>query len=370
MDPPQLMFGPDDWETPKTVRIRGVDDGVGDGDQAFTISFVVVSEDHAYEGLAVDPLHALNREVPSVVVGDPTPLFTTEDGATARFEIRLAAPPTANVVIDVQVSDGSEISAAPSSLTFSPSNWSTSVAVTLTGLDDALFDGDQRLQIQFTVSSADARYEKLSVEPIPMANFDDEPTVVSVSTSGAPGDNGGSEGYSISDDGRLIAFISGSTNLVPDDTNGTDDVFVHDRLTGQTSRVSMTVEGQQLASDAFYPTISGDGMHVIYTTRRDPAVPKVHLYVHHRATGKTELVSGEFDYAYSGGPSDLSDDGRFVAFVSPPTPGWWMSVHVRDMQTGVVTLVSHRLDGSPNTAAAMWPRIKAPASRSCTTRRT
>src|SRR5256885_11158068 len=44
---------------------------------------------------------------------------------------------------------------------------------------------------------------------------------------------------SVSADGRRVAFDSGASNLVSDDTNGRDDVFVHDRLTGQTIRASV-----------------------------------------------------------------------------------------------------------------------------------
>ena len=57
--------------------------------------------------------------------------------------------------------------------------------------------------------------------------------------------NGSSDGASISADGRFVAFESGADNLVPGDTNGESDVFVHDRQTGQTTRVSVNSDGEQ-----------------------------------------------------------------------------------------------------------------------------
>ena len=47
----------------------------------------------------------------------------------------------------------------------------------------------------------------------------------------------------ISADGRFVAFASEADNLVDDDTNGAEDVFLHDRLTGATTRVSVSTTG-------------------------------------------------------------------------------------------------------------------------------
>src|SRR5438874_791958 len=70
------------------------------------------------------------------------------------------------------------------------------------------------------------------------------PERVSVDSAGNEG-NGGSGGPAISTDGRFVAFDSGATNLVPGDTNGGTDVFVHDRQTGTTGRVSVDSAGNE-----------------------------------------------------------------------------------------------------------------------------
>jgi len=85
---------------------------------------------------------------------------------------------------------------------------------------------------------------------------------ISVATNGTQG-NAASSSLSISADSRYVAFSSSATNLVTGDTNGMSDVFVHDRLTGNTSRVSVNSTGAQgdVAGgygSALNPSISAD----------------------------------------------------------------------------------------------------------------
>src|SRR6188474_2237255 len=67
---------------------------------------------------------------------------------------------------------------------------------------------------------------------------------VSLQSTGSQG-NGGSFDSSISPDGRYVAFLSLASNLVPGDTNGVKDIFLRDRLTGTTERVSVDSAGVQ-----------------------------------------------------------------------------------------------------------------------------
>ena len=63
-----------------------------------------------------------------------------------------------------------------------------------------------------------------------------------------------------------MAFYSSATNLVSGDTNGDLDVFVHDRQTGITERVSVDSTGGEGDGESWYPSISGDGRHVVFTS--------------------------------------------------------------------------------------------------------
>ena len=95
-------------------------------------------------------------------------------------------------------------------------------------------------------------------------------TRVSVDSAGVQGNgDSGSEFHtvSISADGRFVAFWSYATNLVPGDTNGDYDVFVHDRQTGQTTRVSVDSFGAQGDDETLHCSIAADGRYVAFASR-------------------------------------------------------------------------------------------------------
>src|SRR5262249_3071422 len=70
----------------------------------------------------------------------------------------------------------------------------------------------------------------------------------------------------ISADGRYVVFVSAATDLVPGDTNAQTDIFVRDRSTGATQRVSVSSAGAQANSGSTSPAISADGRYVVFTS--------------------------------------------------------------------------------------------------------
>jgi Tol biopolymer transport system component len=91
-------------------------------------------------------------------------------------------------------------------------------------------------------------------------------TLVSVNSAGGQS-NGASYWCSLSADGRYVTFSSDATNLVAGDTNGLEDVFVHDRLTGQTRRVtdnSLATIPRSAIFGTSAPELSGDGRYVAF----------------------------------------------------------------------------------------------------------
>ncbi len=140
---------------------------------------------------------------------------------------------------------------------------------------------------------------------------------------GAPA-NGGSGCARISADGRYVAFASGASNLAAGDTNGDWDVFVRDRLTGQTKRVSVATGGGEANGGSSGPAISADGRWVAFESTAGNLVPgdtnqAADVFIHDRKAGGTELVSVGLDGRPAGGASwmvALSADGRYVTFAS------------------------------------------------------
>ena len=95
-----------------------------------------------------------------------------------------------------------------------------------------------------------------------------------VSSGRAQGD-GESDYPVVSGDARLVAFVSRATNLVPGDTNGVPDVFVHDRRTGRTERVTLSSDGRQAndESGTFGVALSRDGNCVAFDSYATNLVP-------------------------------------------------------------------------------------------------
>lgn len=173
---------------------------------------------------------------------------------------------------------------------------------------------------------------------------------VSVQTGGAPAD-GPSDEPAISANGRVVAFTSRATNLVPGDSNGMADVFVHDRQTGQTARVSVGAAAAQADWHSAAPTLSADGRFVAFHSTATTLVPgdrnySQDIFVHDRQTGRTMLVSVSSDGTQGDGPSSnpsISADGRYVAFQSwatnlaPGDDNRAQDIFLHDRQTGRTT---------------------------------
>src|SRR5262249_22216540 len=191
--------------------------------------------------------------------------------------------------------------------------------------------------------------------------------LLNVASDGTPG-NGSVidlDGPVMSTDGRFVAFGSDATNLVPNDTNTSpsrgcatpgcaEDIFVRDRQTGLTERVSVASDGTQADEESFSPAISADGRFVAFGSiasnlARADTNRFTDVFVHDRQTGLTERVSiasdGSQGNGFSGLPA-ISADGRYVAFVSDATdlvPGdtnGFADVFVRDRQTGTTERIS------------------------------
>jgi Tol biopolymer transport system component/pimeloyl-ACP methyl ester carboxylesterase len=193
---------------------------------------------------------------------------------------------------------------------------------------------------------------------------------VSVASDGTQGD-ANSGGASISANGRYVAFNSGASNLVPGDTNGERDVFVHDRQTGQTDRVSVASDGTQANDMSLHPSISADGRYVAFNSGASNLVPgdtndRSDIFVHDRETGETSRVSVASDGTQANSSSwisSISADGRYVAFESTATnlvPGDTLStwdIFVHDRQTGETRRVSVASDGTQGNATSGSPSI-------------
>lgn len=194
---------------------------------------------------------------------------------------------------------------------------------------------------------------------------------VSVRSNGKEA-NGDSEHPQITPNGRYVAFSS-DANLVNNDTNGVDDIYVHDRKTGKTVRASVRSDGLQMTTESVDPSISADGRWVAWDSE-GAFIAADHndgsdVYVRDLKKGKTFLVSRENDGDVVGTDSgnplgisvtpSVSGNGRFIAFQSddqtmtsdtdlPTFPPVLRDpdIFVRDMKKGRTSRISIKPNGT------------------------
>ncbi len=169
---------------------------------------------------------------------------------------------------------------------------------------------------------------------------------VSMASDGTQG-NSDSGSPALSTDGRYVVFRSWATNLVPNDTNNMGDVFVHDRQTGETTLVSVASDGTQANRHSYSRSITFDGRYVVFYSDADNLVPgdtngTWDVFVHDRQTGTTERVSVASDGTqpnnFSNDPA-ITDDGRYVAFrsdasnLAPGDTNGYEDIFVKDLWT-------------------------------------
>lgn len=154
----------------------------------------------------------------------------------------------------------------------------------------------------------------------------------------------------ISDNGRFVTFTSRSGSLVKGDTNHLSDVFVRDLAKSSTRRVSLSSGGSQGNAISRGSDISSDGRFVVFTSRASNLVKadrnKVEdVFLRNRVTGTTKRVSVTSSERPAGGPSiepAVSDDGRYVLFRSSPDlqgGGGPEALYLRDVTGGQTHLL-------------------------------
>lgn len=155
----------------------------------------------------------------------------------------------------------------------------------------------------------------------------------------------------LSYDGRFVGFFSKADNLVKNDTNGVGDVFVHDAQQNSTELVSVSSGGEIGNGESTWPTISGNGRFVVFTSRasnlvKDDRNEAGDVFIHDRQSNTTERISVSSSGKEANGNSytyfpSVSYDGRFIAFLSiasnlvldDTNNDWDVFVHDRDKKT-------------------------------------
>ncbi|MEM9825059.1 MAG: CARDB domain-containing protein [Planctomycetota bacterium] len=287
-DVSSLVFTPENWNTPQTVTVSGVNDDIDDGDVDYTIQVGPVrSEDPVF--VVIDPpdvdLTNIDDDVAGITVTPTNNLVTGENGTTATFDVRLDTQPIDTVTIFVESSDPTEGTVDVEILEFTAGDWDLPQTVTITGVDDALVDGDTAYTIELRTSMmSDPVYTALDPDDVSVVNLDNDRLPSGVTVSPTLGlqvsENGGTAQFTVvldspptanvtvplasadtgegSIDQNLLTFTPANWNVPQTVTvTGVDDLVDDGDVT---FRIDV---GETFSADALFNAIDPDDVIVI-----------------------------------------------------------------------------------------------------------
>ena len=218
----QLTFTNANWNSPQTVTVTGVDDNLIDGNQLFTVTISVVdaSSDDDFDGLSqVVNAQNTDNDIAGITITETDgSTITSEDATTDIFNVVLDAQPATDVVLDITSDDVAEGTVSPIILTFTTGNWDIPQEITVTGVDDAIIDGNQSFDVDVTVNdgASDDDFDGLS-ETITVTNNDNDSasfTIVETDGTTNTSEDGATDTFSV------VLDVQPTSNVVFDIVSG------------------------------------------------------------------------------------------------------------------------------------------------------
>ncbi len=177
------------WNTPRTVAVAAVDDAFAEGEHGATILHTVSGGDYGAVQAASLPVvisdaSGPGADAPGIAVVVASDLEVGEGGTQRTFTLTLTSQPFSNVTVLLSSTAAAEGVLSPTTLTFTPAAYGAQ-QVTLTGVDDAVADGDRAFAVLFSAFSGDANYNALSITALQGVNRDDDVAGLVAATAGA-----------------------------------------------------------------------------------------------------------------------------------------------------------------------------------------
>ena len=198
--PSTLTFTSENWETPQTVTVSA-DQDENAADDTQTVSHAVADGSAAeYIGATiVDVQVTVTDDDAAGVSIDPTELSVIEGDATgASYAVVLDSQPTADVTVTVSGHDGTDVSVAPSTLTFTSENWETPQTVTVSAAQDEDAATDEAVTLSHAVSSVeDTLYNGIDPDSVTVTIEEDDAARVSIDPTTLTVPEGGDNSYTV-----------------------------------------------------------------------------------------------------------------------------------------------------------------------------
>ena len=191
--PPSLTFTTSNWDTPQTVTVSSVENDVDGEDQTITVSHGISGG--GYGSISVDHVTVtVNDDDTAGVSISPTSLSMSEGDADS-YTVVLESEPTGTVTITASSSDTTVATVAPSSLTFTTSNWDTAQTVTVSSVENDVDGEDQTITVSHGISGGG--YGSVSVDHVTVTVNDDDTAGVSISPTSLSMSEGDAGSYTV-----------------------------------------------------------------------------------------------------------------------------------------------------------------------------
>lgn len=176
-----LTFTPSNWNTVQIVNVSAVDDSVAEGLQTVSISHSASSSDTDYNGIAINDVNMSIQDNDGIIL-TATDTTATEGGPTGQLSYVLTQAPSSDVTITF--SHDSNVSLSSTILTFSSSNWNTPQTITITAVDDNVYEGPHTSTVTHITSSSDSIFHAVNAGDFTLNITDNDTAAIVVVESG------------------------------------------------------------------------------------------------------------------------------------------------------------------------------------------
>ncbi|WP_456407265.1 hypothetical protein [Thiolapillus sp.] len=203
VDKGELLFTVDNWATPQSVTLAGIDEDIVDGPKNYTVDISSSSADALYDGLVLNPpLSATNQDddVAAVLVSPLNGLEVTETGAADQFSVVLAKQPETPVTLPVASQTVTAGQATPSSLVFTPDDWHQPQTVTVYGTNNLVDDGNRVFHVRVgRATTGPQAYQALPYTNVSVTNYAVDNAAIMMTATGSlsVSENGGKAHFSV-----------------------------------------------------------------------------------------------------------------------------------------------------------------------------
>ena len=359
--PTEVRFTPTAWRSPQVITVTGLDDADSNDGTATITHAVKTGSASEYLSLDVRSVQVVIQDDDDAGISTSPARMRIAEGDSGTIDVKLEAPPTADVTVTGTVSDGTWATIEPSTLIFTSTDWNTPKPFTLTSVDDQVrnpWDERSTIRVNFASSSSDDNYDDLAGPRVSVEIADDEATVgcIRLYPDRLYIPEGGTATFT-------VALCSKPTAVSPSDTPYVEmTITAGGEVTTNPARIRF--EGSNWASGHTVTVSAGDdddGANDELTIRIAGASASGRLYVGTKAEVVTTVIDDDTGGIINPTEITVPEGGRGyykAAIISEPSANVSISISTAP---GVTTSTS-RLSITPsNWETPQYVIVSAPA---------